>query len=86
MADPQAKGHPHRNRLRIVIDLARADFARIAAADIPGCRPGVMAPRIRTLIEWGLEALEERSPPPRIREESERLKALAQTLHDQNKA
>ena len=86
MADRQAKGHPHRNRLRIVIDIDRADFDRIAAADIPGCRAGVMAPRIRTLIEWGLEALDEHSPPPRIREESERLKALAQTLHDQNKA
>ena len=53
-----AVGHPHRNRLRIVIDIDRADFERIAAADIPGCRPGVMAPRIRTLIEWGLEALQ----------------------------
>lgn len=58
MADRQAKGHRHRNRLRIVIDIDREDFERIAAADIPGCRPGVMAPRIRTLIEWGLEALQ----------------------------
>ena len=58
MADPQAKGHPHRNRLRIVIDIDRADFDRIAAADIPGCRPGVMAPRIRTIIQLGLEALQ----------------------------
>ena len=58
MADPQAKGHPHRNRLRIVIDIDREDFDRIAAADIPGCRPGVMAPRIRTIIQLGLEALQ----------------------------
>ena len=58
MADRQPQGHFHRNRLRIVIDIDREDFERIAAADIPGCRPGVMAPRIRTLIEWGLEALQ----------------------------
>ena len=58
MADRQAKGHPHRNRLRIVIDIDREDFDRIAAADIPGCRPGVMAPRIRTIIQLGLEALQ----------------------------
>ena len=58
MADPQAKGHPHRNRLRIVIDIDREDFERIAVADIPGCRPGVMAPRIRTIIQLGLEALQ----------------------------
>ena len=58
MADRQAKGHPHRNRLRIVIDIDRDDFERIAAADIPGCRPGVMAPRIRTIIQLGLEALQ----------------------------
>ena len=58
MADPQAKGHPHRNRLRIVIDIDREDFDRIAVADIPGCRPGVMAPRIRTIIQLGLEALQ----------------------------
>ena len=50
MADRPPKGHPHRNRLRIVIDIDREDFERIAAADIPGCRPGVMAHRIRTLI------------------------------------
>ena len=58
MADRQPQGHFHCNRLRIVIDIDREDFERIAAADIPGCRPGVMAPRIRTLIEWGLEALQ----------------------------
>ena len=54
----QAVGHPHRNRVRIVIDIDRDDFDRIAAADIPGCRPGVMAPRIRTIIQLGLEALQ----------------------------
>ena len=58
MADRQPQGHPHRNRLRIVIDIDREDFDRIAAADIPGCRPGVMAPRIRTIIQLGLEALQ----------------------------
>ena len=58
MADRQPQGHFHRNRLRIVIDIDRADFERIAAADIPGCRPGVMAPRIRTIIQLGLEALQ----------------------------
>ena len=59
MADRQPQGHFHRNRLRIVIDIDREDFDRIAAADIPGCRPGVMAPRIRTIIQLGLEALED---------------------------
>lgn len=58
MADRQPQGHFHRNRLRIVIDIDREDFDRIAAADIPGCRPGVMAPRIRTIIQLGLEALQ----------------------------
>ena len=58
MADRQPQGHFHRNRLRIVIDIDREDFERIAAADIPGCRPGVMAPRIRTIIQLGLEALQ----------------------------
>ena len=58
MADRQPQGHFHRNRLRIVIDIDRKDFERIAAADIPGCRPGVMAPRIRTIIQLGLEALQ----------------------------
>lgn len=53
-----AEGHVHRNRLRIVCDLDPEEFDRIAAADIPGCPRGVMAPKIRTLIEWGLEALE----------------------------
>lgn len=57
MADRQPQGHLHRNRLRIVIDIDREDFDRIAVADIPGCRPGVMAPRIRTIIQLGLEAL-----------------------------
>ena len=58
MADRHPQGHFHRNRLRIVIDIDREDFDRIAAADIPGCRPGVMAPRIRTIIQLGLEALQ----------------------------
>ena len=58
MADRQPQGHFHRNRLRIVIDIDREDFDRIAAADISGCRPGVMAPRIRTIIQLGLEALQ----------------------------
>ena len=61
----QAVGHPHRNRLRIVCDLDSEDFDRIAAAQIPGCPDGVMAPKIRTLIEWGLEALED----PRMNED-----------------
>lgn len=54
----QARGHEHRRARRIVCDIDPEDFDRIAAADIPGCPPGVMAPKIRTLIEWGLEALE----------------------------
>ena len=61
----QAVGHPHRNRVRIVCDLDPEDFDRIAAAQIPGCPRGVMAPKIRTLIEWGLEALED----PRMNED-----------------
>ena len=82
----QAVGHQHRNRVRIVCDLDPEDFDRIAAAKIAACPDGVMAPKIRTLIELGLEALDEHSPPPRIREEIERLRALAKTLYDQNKA
>lgn len=58
-ARPPAQGHVHRQRVRIVCDLDPDEFERIRDADIPGCPRGVMAPKIRTLIEWGLEALED---------------------------
>ncbi len=55
MTDPLQVPPELRGRL---IDIDREDFDRIAVADIPGCRPGVMAPRIRTIIQLGLEALQ----------------------------
>lgn len=54
-----AKGHAFRRRKRIVCDIDPDEFDRIARAAIPG--ETTMAGKIRTLLEWGLEALD----PPR---------------------
>ena len=53
----RVNGHDHRGRKRIVCDLDCEDFERIKAANFLGCNS--MAERIRTLIVWGLMALDE---------------------------
>lgn len=54
---PTAEGWRHRKRLRLVCDIDPETFKVIRDTELPGC--GSMAERIRTLLEWGLEAAAE---------------------------